>query len=867
MNRAIYILTTVIFLNILPDIAASQQNRSASIPAGLNSRITLNLKDVTLRTALERISTEGNFFLNYNSDKLPLDRRVSVYARNSSAMNVLMKVLNDTGTGLVVTSSGQLAVVPSFRSTCSIHGIVRNSDSGELIQGANITVRGTERGASSSSDGKYEITNLSPGVYNLEFSFIGFETERIDKVVIGENQQITINSNLKPKAFSLEEIVVTPGYFSIMDREPVAVSSLTSESVRSFPQIGEDIFRAVNRLPGIGGDDFTSKFTVRGGGYDEVLVLLDGMELHDPFHLKDIDGFLSIVDVEGIRGIDMMTGAHPAEYGNRLSGVFNMNTVTPSPENSRTSVAISFMNARFLTQGTFADGNGKWLLIGRRGYLDLMVGWLHSEDEIRPVFYDLLSKLQYSFGPDHTVSMHLLTGDDNLRMRDVEDEVNFDTEYGNRYGWITWDANLLARLSARTMLYRSSIFKKAGAMIPEDTDNDFAGEAFDKRDFDYYGIKQDWKYNLSDNLMLKWGFDRKWHDEAHDFYFYQERYSRYIIGQTIVEYDTTLALGENSGKELGAYFSGRTRIGSSVVIETGLRFNQAEWTDEETIGPRMSLVFNPFSKTTFRMGWGKYYQTQRLDKHYFQDGENLYYPSERSEHRVIGIEHTMNNGINIRVEAYQKKLGSLRPRYQNFQGSSLNPFAELHDDRFRIHPESGDVRGIELYMNKSGAGKWNWWASYSFSESNLNLSDNTIPRYFDQPHTVYLDLNYRPSARWSFNVSWDFHSGWPFTESKTVIKRWYPDMHYDFEWEHGPLHARRVPAYHRMDVRASRFFDTTWGRLSTFIEIRNLYNRKNIREYMYEHMGYWSGSTQVGVTGEEYGLPILPSFGISWDFR
>ncbi len=84
-----------------------------------------------------------------------------------------------------------------------------------------------------------------------------------------------------------------------------------------------------------------------------VLVLLDGLEVYEPFHLKDIGGgAFSAVDVMAIGGIDMMTGGFPARYGDHMSGVLDISSVKPQAER-RTALGISFMNARLLTDGQF----------------------------------------------------------------------------------------------------------------------------------------------------------------------------------------------------------------------------------------------------------------------------------------------------------------------------------------------------------------------------------------------------------------------------------------------------------------------------------------------------------------------------------
>jgi hypothetical protein len=69
-----------------------------------------------------------------------------------------------------------------------------------------------------------------------------------------------------------------------------------------------------------------------------------------------------------------------------------------------------------------------------------------------------------------------------------------------------------------------------------------------------------------------------------------------------------------------------------------------------------------------------------------------------------------------------------------------------------------------------------------------------------------------------------------------------------------------------MDIRAGREFLTSRGRVSAFLEIRNCYNRENIREYIYDFLGQQNGNYIVRKTGHESWLPLIPSFGIIWDF-
>src|SRR5688572_15463682 len=96
-----------------------------------------------------------------------------------------------------------------------------------------------------------------------------------------ENQTAPISPTIA------EEIVVQPSRISLLVEEPVGSMGLTREEIQTVPHFGDDVFRALSLLPGTTSGDLSSQFNLRGGRRDEMLILLDGQELYDPYHLKD----------------------------------------------------------------------------------------------------------------------------------------------------------------------------------------------------------------------------------------------------------------------------------------------------------------------------------------------------------------------------------------------------------------------------------------------------------------------------------------------------------------------------------------------------------------------------------------------------
>ena len=136
-----------------------------------------------------------------------------------------------------------------------------------------------------------------------------------------------------------------------------------------LPDIGDDPLRAVSRLPGTAAGDFTAKANFRGGEVDETLGRFDGLRLFNPFHFKDFQSIFSAIDPGIIRGIEVYTGAFPATFGDRMSGVIDIESLAGSNAPQR-EFMLSFFNASGQRRRLVRAGRGQWLLSARRSNLD-----------------------------------------------------------------------------------------------------------------------------------------------------------------------------------------------------------------------------------------------------------------------------------------------------------------------------------------------------------------------------------------------------------------------------------------------------------------------------------------------------------------
>ncbi len=788
---------------------------------------------------------------------------------------------------LLVTILGlcSLTVQSSDKIRFIIRGQIFDIETKEPIRGANIKIVDEPIATSSHKDGVFSIRNLKRGTYQIRVSHLGYETKYIKEITLASESEIKLTIELVKKTVTIKGITVTPGLYSITDEDAAVKQTLSRNVIETRPQLGDDLFRAVQRLPGISYNDFSAKFTIRGGEQDELNISLDGMELYEPFHLRDIDGgVISIVNLSAVQGVEFMTGGYPANYGDRMSGIIDIKSKTPSADIKHISVGLSAMNAKLFGEGSFASNKGSWLFSGRRGYLDLILKVIGKDQELKPHYYDIFSKVQYKLHDDHILSASILHADDNFsyegaHLDDADNQGDtLISSYGNSYYWLTLYSALKPKLSARSIISYGRVSQERKGQLYDINLEILEMEADDNRNFDFYGVKTDWEYVVNDNHLLKTGLDYKYMsaDYSYDARIFKFLYVDYGSGPIyqLDEIENRQANISTSGNKFSSYLTYRFRIINPVTAELGVRHDYSSITSDNILSPRFNLAVNISSNTTARIGWGHFNQTQRIDEIYIQDGESVFQKSEKAEHFVVGFEKYFETGEDLRIQAYYKKYHNLNPSYRNTFGELVS-FPELEEDRVRVNYNGKASKGIELYVKKDTGGKLSWWFSYVLSQTKDDIrslyyfKENTIVNYnkkfafvYDQLHTIYLDMNYRPNKNWQFNLAWQYHTGWPYTDvfitSQTQNNQKVYLIQSSEPW------SEKLEPFKRLDLRVNRKFKISKGTITAYIEVLNVLAETNIRNYEYQLVST-NRVLSINKVGESW-FTTIPSFGIVYDY-
>lgn len=201
-----------------------------------------------------------------------------------------------------------------------IAGRITDRQSGESLIGVNALLDGTTQGAVTDGDGNYVIVNVRPGRYTLVFSYVGYQTQRIQGIQVTTGQTTRYNVELSEMVIEGEEILVQAERPLIQKDLTASKKTVLAEDIDALPV--ESFAGVLVTQAGVNqGPD--GSIHIRGGRSNEISFLVDGISVGDPF---DTNGLATTVAADAIQEMTVISGAFNAEYGKAMSGIVNLVT-------------------------------------------------------------------------------------------------------------------------------------------------------------------------------------------------------------------------------------------------------------------------------------------------------------------------------------------------------------------------------------------------------------------------------------------------------------------------------------------------------------------------------------------------------------
>ena len=202
-----------------------------------------------------------------------------------------------------------------------ISGKIIDSSSDSPLAGANVIIVQTQAGISADEDGYFNLINVSPGKYSVKAMMIGYETVKIEDVIVSVNRTTSLDIKMKQSVVEGQEVVIYASKLSRKKDQTSTVKNISAEEMEILPV--EDLGAVVNMQAGVVAGHF------RGGRRDEVSYMIDGVPVNDSYGGV---AAVSSLEVEAVKDLEVITGTFNAEYGNAMSGIVNAVTKDGSNE-------------------------------------------------------------------------------------------------------------------------------------------------------------------------------------------------------------------------------------------------------------------------------------------------------------------------------------------------------------------------------------------------------------------------------------------------------------------------------------------------------------------------------------------------------
>jgi hypothetical protein len=846
----------------------------------LDKPIHLPKTTATLEQLLGALSQQAQISFSY-SNQLPLRKQVTVRQADQTLRSHLDDALLGQsveyivrGNKLILRFRPPTANPDSATRNVTLRGYVRDSASGEALMGASLYIQEVAMGTTTNTYGFYSLT-VPRHTYTLIVSHMGYRpvSKRIRLI---EDHRMDIQ--LPATTHQLAEVVVSSGTSSHLGAASLLSSHrLDAATIRQMPALaGEpDVLKSIQLLPGVTtvGEGSTG-FSVRGGGLDQNLILLDEAPVYNPSHFL---GFLSVFNTDAIKEVTLYKGGIPAQYGGRASSVLAIQLKEGNTNQFRATGGVGLLGgARLAVEGPLASGKGSYIVSGRRTFTEPFL-WLGAlaDSTLRGThvnFYDGNLKLNYTLNEKNKVYLSGYFGRDMNRLPLLD----YQIQWGNTTGTLRWNHLFSQRLFSNfTLLYSRYQYRLAtpAAAVPFSWESAIADQ----------GGKADFTWFVSPRCTVSFGLHSVYHqvkpgqNRANPAFRVPGRQAletalyagldMKVRASLRLEAGLRYTLFQNMGQALVYQYNQVGRVVDSVTYGAGRIYHTYSGAE-----PRLSLRYQLAENQSIKMSYTRLYQYmhQLTNSSLSFTAFDIWYPSGpglppiRSDQVSLGYVRSLGNRQwEVSLEGYYKDIAHQLDVRDHAQ-LTFNPYLEAE-----LRTGRGWSYGLEFFVRKQ-TGRLTGWANYTFSRAWRQIpainEGNAYPALFDQPHKVSLTAGYTASKRVTLGLNWLYNTGGAINlpvESFTYDNQNVP--------VYGARNASRLPDYHRLDLSATIQQPPKPGRRwqgSWVYTLTNVYARKNpLTIYVGEDLSATRNPAQPRlVANRVYLFSIIPSVSYQFTF-
>jgi len=706
-----------------------------------------------------------------------------------------------------------LSIIPTElikpQQTGNLRGFVTDSTNGEALVFCNVYLKEINAGASTNERGLYLIKSIPSGKeYEVTVSYVGYKTETLN-VYIKPSVVTQLDVDLTPLSVELQTIEKVGEKVIRENTTDISLERISVKEIEILPKgVETDIFRTLQYIPGVSTTgDVTAKFYVRGGSGDQNQILLNGVEIYNPFHSL---GLFSVIDPDMINSIEFYKGGFTSEYSGRVSSVMDVISKDGNKNRIGFKGGLSFLTAKGLLEGPIP--NGSFMITGRMSYNNEILKKFFNEETIPIDFYDLSFRLNYSSEDIFENAKFAVFGflsNDNV---DYQDPLREQFKWNNNlfgFEWLqVYDVPLFSRLGISLSSFEGEVIPNLSSLKPRYNEiKDFTIS------FDMNVV-----YDNRDEIGL--GLKLKTVDATF-------RQTNYVGVQSNIE---------KFAGNLSLYGKYKFLRWKNLGLDVGTRFNVTGLSSQGGgfFEPRISMTYRLIPSVAFKAAWG-IYQQEMLTVSDESEIISIFDPwiitpdylnPARSIHYIAGFNFDVMRGVKLSVEGYYKIIHYI-PIVNDQKYTTSDP---------DLLSGTGESYGYEFSANYS-IDPINVTASYALSWAYKEVEDWLYYPKYDARHAGNIIVEFNIGNGWIASSIWNFTSGYPFTEmigfyDKYFLTNIYQNGQGSGEFNPysylGDKNIGRLPSYHRLDLSLIKRISLYWVNIELGVSAINVYDRANI---------------------------------------
>lgn len=603
-----------------------------------------------------------------------------------------------------------------------IRGIVVDNASGETLPAVTIVVLNTNplKGVTSDTQGNFSIDGLHVGRYDVQATFIGYEPMIIREIVVSAGKETFLTIPLKEEINQLQEVVVRP---TINKQEPLNATAtasarmLSTEEANRYAGGFDDPARLVSSFAGVAGNVSTNGIAIRGNSPQFLQWRLEGVEIPNPTHFPDITGvgggILTALSSQVLDNSDFFTGAFPAEYGNALSGVFDMQLRNGNRWDYEHSIQIGTLGIDLSSEGPFKKGSQASYLFNYRYATmaladDLFPGLLGNAAGMR--YQDLSFKLNFPTRRAGTFSVWGIGTIDRFGEKMEKDTTKW--EYDHDAMEAVFKQKMVAGGVGHRINLGNSAYLKT-SLAATFTQNQITGDHLNPKTSVFTPIMDMKGKNL--NLVFKSFINKK---------FSARHMNRTGVTVTRLAYDVdyrmspsfpkatdpiqTFAQSDGSTYLLSAFSNSTFRLSNVITANIGLHGQYFLLNKNWTVEPRAGIKWQAYPRHSFGFAYGMHSRHEKLDYYFVTTPETGNKPVNKNldfakaHHIVFSYDWSVSENMHVKVEPYFQYLYDV-PVERDGSFSIIN-YQDFYLDIPLVNKGKGMNYGIdftlERYLNR-----------------------------------------------------------------------------------------------------------------------------------------------------------------------